>query len=64
MTENDDKQKRELYFDELLLFLLDAFSQISRFFFFYLDLQVFGLLGLRGLFKVGVSHYLYRSSLC
>ena len=63
MTENDDKQKRELYFDELLLFLFDAFSQISRGF-FYLDLRVFGLLGLRGLFKVGVSHYLYRSSLC
>ena len=64
MAGNNDKQKRKVYFDELLLILFDAvetflaigffFPQISRFFCF--DLQVFSLLGLRGLCKVSVSH--------
>ena len=63
MAGNNDKQKRKVYFDELLLILFDAvetflaigfFYQISRFFCF--DLQVFSRLGLRGLCKVSVSH--------
>ena len=55
MAENDDKQKRKLYFDELVLILFDAIDRSPGFFqdiisrFLYLDLQVFGLMGLRGL---------------
>ena len=45
---NDDKQKRKLYCDELVLILFDTVDKSPGF--FHLDLKVFGLLGLRSMY--------------
>ena len=64
MVENDDKQKRKLYFDELVIILVDVIDKSPDF--FYLDLQVFGLLGMRGLESHEMSklfaHWLFETT--